>query len=287
MTAAPLTGLVLTLWGMASAIRKTRPRWPGAGRAHVAAIGAAFSVVCALAAALAGAFGPVEPSIAWAAAAGLAWGVAAAAWTLRRGRLTSGDGLRKLASPGLVNAGVAAAGAAVWFLVAVVVLGRGLPLRELAGLVLLALLFLPNAVVGLVALGLGATVHVTMTVTVGRPLSGSPSLWDWPSVGLLPGSQFVLGAVPFVASITAGRAARRNGLSTLPGGLVAGGLLGAVLIAAGWIASVEGSLGGRDRDVIRAGLSAVPTFLLAVGWGVAGAFLARLPWPRPSRVEPT
>lgn len=287
-TFAPLTGLLLTLWGLASATRRAAGRWPGP-LPHVIATGGAFALVCAAAAAAAGLGTSIEPSIGAAALAGLTWGSVGAAlgrYAATRVRPTgAGRASRWLRfgppglAPGILTATVAAGLAAALFLgIALVGLGGGSP-REIAGGLLLALAVAPNAAAALVAVGLGAAVSVVVDGTLlVDPLRESLSLWD--------GEPYLIALVlvPLVATVVGGRSASAALLEApaLIRGLRNGAVLGAVLMLAGWAGSLEATAApAGDRVSVRLGFPGVVTFALAVVWGIAGAHLGpRLPWPR-------
>ena len=284
-TFAPLSGLLLTLWGLASAVRKGVT--PSRAVGHVIATGAAFSLTCAGAAVGAGALTGLDASIPWAAVAGLGWGaLGAAAGTylpVRRQdpepREVSGPahpgplGGASLA-PALLTVCVAFGLAAAWFLVAALVGLSGASPRELAGGFLLALAVAPNAAAALVAVGLGSSVDVVLDGTLlADPLRDSLSLRD--------GSPYVLTLVlaPIVASLAGGRlaAALTPPTRTLVRGLRNGGALGIALVLAGWAGSLGAAAGAAgDRVSVRLGFSAIVTFALAIAWGVAGAYLGPL-----------
>ena len=289
-TFAPLSGLLLTLWGLASAVRRAGP---GAGGVrHVVATGAAFSLTCAGAAAVAGASTGLDASVPWAAVAGLGWGaLGAAAGTYLPARRVRSEarevpGGASLA-PALLTVCVALALGAVWFLVAAVLgLAGGSP-RELAGGFVLALAVAPNAAAALVAVGLGSSVDIVLDGTLlADPLRDSLSPWD--------GSPYVLTLVlvPLVATFAGGQlaAALAPQTRTFVRGLRNGGALGLSLVLAGWAGSLAATAtSAGDRVSVRLGFSALVTFALSIGWGVAGAYLGpRLPWRgRGSRVDRT
>lgn len=303
-TFAPLSGLLLTLWGLASAVRRSVGEWPGRRVHHIAATGGAFALTCAGAAAVAGAVTTLDASLPGAALAGFVWGSLAAAWATRRG---GADRPSKLSlgaprvsfgppevAPGLVAACIALALGAAWFLVAAFAGLLGSSPRELAGGMLLAIAVAPNAGAALVAVGLGASAETVLTGTaLAGPLRESVALWDWAGTGVAPPHVLFLVLVPLVAVVVAGRLAANIAPRTpqLLRGLHAGAALGPAIVLAGWAGSLAATSAAAGETVsIRLGFPALTTFALAHVWGVAGAYLGpRLPWParggRGSRVS--
>jgi hypothetical protein len=294
-TFAPLTGLALTLWGIASAARRRSHGSRGARGGLVIPIAIAFAIVCAGAAAGAGAGSTLEPSVPGATAAGLAWGAIAATCGTRlarsddrKPRVRPGSALLEghpRAGPGFVTTGVAGALAAVWFAVAVVLRVVGVPLSAAAGGILLGLAMLPNAVVALVAVGLGARVDaVAAGSALADPVRETFSLWDWAGSGVAPAHVLVLVAVPLAAALVGGRAAVTVAAtdSVLARGLRNGVFFGAALVAAGWAGALQAGAGtSLDEATVRVSIPGFRAFVLALAWGVAGAWAGSRPaWPR-------
>lgn len=284
-TFVPLSGLVLTLWGLASAARKSAASRPGVRVQKIAATGLAFSAVCLGAAAGAGALTTPAPSLPDAALAGLVWGSLAAAFATRPQPVA--EGLRRSGvAPALLTAGAALVPAAVWWLVAAVAWLSASSPRELAGGLLLALAFAPNAAAALVAVGLGGSASVVLTGTaLANPLSGSISLW-----GDAPAHLVWLVLAPVVAALAGGRLARAltPDASPVVRGLRNGAALGTAIVLAGW----AGSLGATavesgERVSVRLGFGGPAVFAASLVCGVAGAYLGpRLPFAtRGSRVS--
>lgn len=292
-TFAPLAGLALTLWGLASAARKVTPGWPEPRAFRAAVIGLAFAGVAAGAAAAAAALSDVEPSTSDAANLGLLWG-AVGTWlgTIpSRARPAGRASLRRLhasalrlgspaLAPGLTAALVSAGLAGAWFLVAAVVQLAGAPPRVFAGGMLLALAAGPNAAVGLVAVGLGAPVDAVLSGTaLADPLSESLSLWDWAG-GVAPPHVLLLVLAPAAGVVLGGRAAaggKPSGLvTTLVAGARNGAVMGGALVAAGWVGSLGATAAaGAERVSVRLGFPALAVFGLALAWGVVGAVAGR------------
>lgn len=277
-TFVPLSGLMLTLWGLAWAARKGAASWPGVRVQKIAATALAFSVVCLGAAAAAGALTTPSPSLPDAALAGLVWGSLAAAFATRPQPVPDGS-RRSGVAPALFTAGVALVPAAVWWLVAAVAWLSGSSPRELAGGLLLALAFAPNAAAALVAVGLGGSVSVVLSgPALADRLSDSISLWGDAS------GYLVLVLAPLVAALAGGRfaAALTPDVGPVVRGLRNGAALGTAIVLAGW----AGALGATavesgERVSVRLGFGGPPVFAAALACGVAGAYLGpRLPFVR-------
>lgn len=283
-TFVPLSGLVLTLWGLVSAARKAVARWPGVRVQHVAATGLAFSLACLGAAAAAGAVTTPDASLPEAALAGLVWGSLAGAVATHPGSGSVRSREHAMA-PALLTGGVALAVAAVWWALAAVAALWGSSARGIGGGLLLAVAFLPNAAATLVAVGLGGWVSFVLDGTVlADPLSDSISLWDGASFYVA-----VLVLAPLTATLAGGRlaAARTPEATALIRGLRNGAVLGAVIVLAGWAGSLGATAAdGGDRVSVRLGFGGPITFAAALAWGVAGGYLGpRLPLPGRSRVN--
>ena len=284
-TFAPLSGLLLTLWGLASSVRRGAAEWPGRRIHHLVATGAAFALVCAGAAIVAGAATTLDASVPGAAFAGFCWGALAAAWATRRRAGEPGLSFGPPAvAPGVAAAGVALGLGAAWFLVVACAGLLGSSLREVAGGMLLALAVAPNAGAAVVAVSVGASADAVLTGTaLAGPLRESLALWDWAGSGVAPPHVLPLVLVPLVGAAAGGRLAADLAPETplLLRGLRNGALLGALVVLAGWAGSLATTAtAAGDRVSVRLGFPALTTFALALAWGVAGGYLGpRLPWP--------
>lgn len=78
-TFAPLSGLLLTLWGISSTVRRAGAKSPAPGVRQAAATGLCLGIACAGAAVAASSATTIEPSPPQAAVAGLLWGSVGAA----------------------------------------------------------------------------------------------------------------------------------------------------------------------------------------------------------------
>ncbi|MFN2489975.1 MAG: hypothetical protein ABR529_09605 [Actinomycetota bacterium] len=182
----------------------------------------------------------------------------------------------------LVVAGVGAAGAALLWIVAVLV--RGVPpafgIPEAAAAAIFLVAFAPNVVVSLLALSLGAPVEVGAKLRIGGRVLGPVqelSLTDWGG-GPTPWYLWLLVLIPLCACLLGGFAARRK-LSGRPAMAETLGVA-AVTFAAlvGALAAVaDARLGAglvRPRGFAHVAPHAFSTFLLALAWagvlGVAG-----------------
>jgi hypothetical protein len=280
-TFAPLSGLLVTLWGLAGSVRKAAPGWGARRGQQVAAVAIGFAATCAGAAAGAGAFADLEASVSGAALAGLVWGGVAAAWATRGRGADAGDhrspfvvGTPSVA-PGFTGLAVALGLAAVWFVVVLVVALVGSSPRAFAGGLVLGLAALPNAAAALAGLALGAPVEAVLDGTaLPGPVAESLSLWDWGG-GLAPAHVLALVVVPLVAGSIAGRraAAVTPGDPSLTRGLRSGAVLGAGLVVAGLAGSLAATAGAAGERVdVRLGSAPLVVFGLALVWGVVGAY---------------
>lgn len=172
---------------------------------------------------------------------------------------------------------VAAAGASLlWMIVGLL---RGAPTSNfgpgdaLAGFVYV-LAFLPNVLVAVLTVAMGAPLDVGAQVTIGGRQVGplkTISVWDWG--GGAPWMAYALLLVPLVALVGAGylcrrRAAGRAPLAVVPGGAALFALCLSLLAWAGQARLGAGIVRDRGFAVIAADPLAVLVFAFA--WGVAG-----------------
>ena len=304
ITALPFGALLLSAaavsWAVEPAIRRrevTRLRPRVAAGAKIAL---PFALICCAAALVFRFREGATPTHAGAPSAfflGAVWGTLFGALSgvrshgaLRKGLRSAARWLRARSGrlfPGLEAGGtmllfsfLAASGAGLlWVIVA---LARGAPVQNFgagdafAGF-LYVLAFLPNVLVAIIAVGMGAPLDVGAQVTIGGRQIGplkTISLWDWGGGTPLIAFGFVL--VPLVALGAAGDLARRRAAGR--GALrvvLPGALLFAVSIALlAWLGQAR--LGaGIIRNRGFAVIAAEPAWVLAVGfaWALGAGFV--------------
>jgi hypothetical protein len=300
-TFAPLGGALATAWGIAVAVRRWSPGWPGGRGPSVAVVAGSFAVACSAAAALARFGTPLEPSLLGSGLAGAAWGALGAAWGTarrergetagtRRARARAGTarllGAHPRVGPGVAGVAVAAVLGAVAAGALLVVQAAGASPSEAAGTLLLGIAAAPNAAATLVSLGLGAPVEVVLGGTAAAETTRATfALWDWAGRGAAPPHVLALVLVPACAVVAAGRAAARVAPDdpTLVRGLVTGVVLAGSLVTAGWAGSLRATAGpAAGSATLSLGVSPVPVVVLALAWSIAGAYVGSLV-PRPRR----
>lgn len=279
-TFAPLTGLLVTIWGLHSAVRRTAALTEAGRGWAVAGTAGGFAAACAGAAVLAGASSTVRPSVSTAAVAGLLWGAVAGAWATRPPHSAeNGPPAYAWARPGIATAVVAAGVAGIWLLGLLGLRIAGLPAREVAGVLILAVAAAPNALVALIVVGLGGSVDIALTGTaLADRVTESLSLWDWRGSGAAPLHVWALALSPLAGAVAGARGDARG--NVVVRGFRNGAVFGGIVVLLGWAGSfgVAAAAAG-ERVSLRLGFAWAAAFGLAVAWGVAGAVLARLPWP--------
>ena len=246
-------------------------------------LGACFGVLCAAAAAVFRIPGatPVSVSVVRALVAGAILGFVSGALGTAATRRWKWIGSREnfLGRVGLAALGWAAASASLLWVV--VRLARG-PLPERFGIAdavaatIYLIAFLPNVLVGITTLGMGATVTVGSQISGGGRVSGELreySLLDWGG-GAAPAEAWLLVLIPALAFGAAGwLAARADPTPPRPGELAMS--LFTVGVAIALLAAVaDASLGAglvRQSGVAEVSIDAAKAGVAAVLWGaVAG-----------------
>ncbi len=233
----------------------------GARLARGMAVVPFFAAICALAAAIfrLGGEAPVHASPAYAAVWGAVWcalfaGVGMAPRTTGAGKLfndlsAEGAGDRSLSAPAVslvacTAAGfVLAAGAAALGLLVKIADSIGDGAAAAAGALLHDLAFFPNLTVAVSALAVGAPVEAGSALTLGGEVKPLPeySLWDWAG-GPTPVLAFFLLAIPVIAGVAAGAAARRASRSRAQAAaatLLAAAGFGALHATLAWLADAR------------------------------------------------
>jgi hypothetical protein len=306
VTALPLGALVVSAiavsWAVEPAIRRREVTRLRARVAAGAKIALPFGLVCCLAALLFRFREGATPTHAGALGAfllGTVWGTLFGALAGVRSHGPVRDGVRAAigrvrARSGRVFQGIetgaymilfsfvtAAAAGLLWV---IVVLARGAPAPNfgtgdaLAGFVYLVA-FLPNVLVTVLAVALGAPLDVGAQVTIGGRQIGplrTLSLWDWGAAGT-PWLAYALLLIPVVALVAAGYVARRNAgpgrgaLAIVPVGAMLFALAVALLA---WIGQARLGAGiVRDRGFAVIAADPLPVLGLAFAWAVAGGMI--------------
>jgi hypothetical protein len=302
LTVLPLGALAVIGWALVAATAEQVARRDPAGYSRRAGAlegaktGAGLALLC-LVSALVFRFGgarPVAADPALALLLGGLWGALFGAlgglrgrgegpsawWGLALARLSRlGPGAVAGANAGLlalVLMGLSAASLALLrVIVALAAGGAGLSLGRVVAVVVYAVAFLPNIVVAIAALGLGAPVHVGARLTgAGRLLDAgaSHSLLSWDG-GPAPAWALLALLIPIAAFALASFSARRSAGPTADVRLVLGtlALLVALVLATVALlgeARLVGAALGRG-GFVRVAASPGWTFALALVWGLA------------------
>lgn len=284
----PLGWLVVVGAGAAWAARRTVARRvadkDGARRAgesmsgrlaEGAKLGVPFGLLCfagALVFQFRGGDNPIAANPGAALVGGLSWG---ALWGAlggalageRAGSLVAGRAQRlraasALAYEGILAGGIMLAAAAALALIAALVWaiiafagssGRGLGFGGVIAALVYTVAFLPNVLVTVIVLGLGAAIEVGVRVTGQGQVGGlarSYSLFDWAGAGP-PAAVFALLLIPLIACLLGGFAARRRAarpqdmLAVLA---TAAGTFAVTLTVLAWIGGARVTAGRAGSD---------------------------------------
>ena len=318
VTALPLGALALSAaavsWAVEPAIRRRRVEGLRARVAAGAKIAVPFGLFCWIAALVfrfrggdspthAGALGALLLGGVWGAVFGALGGVRsagplrryarAAAHTLKRRRHLAYEGVRTGATM-LGFAGVAAVAAGlVWIIIA---LARGAPLKgfgqgDALAAFLYILAFLPNILVAILTLAIGAPLDVGAQITIGGRRIGpleTFSLWHWGD-GATPWFAYTLLLLPLVATAGAGyllhaRVKREEHAGVIG---VAAVVFAVALAATAWLGQARLGAGlVRAHGFGQVSPSSLIVLALGFAWGALGGFAGWALAERRSRPTP-
>jgi hypothetical protein len=316
ITALPLGAVVLSAlavsWAVEPAIRRREVTRLRARVSAGAKIALPFGLICCAAALVfrfrggatptsAGAWGALFLGILWGALFGALGGLRShgpvrmgARSVIARVRMRAGRWFAGLETGALMLGFAlvaAAAGGLVWVIVGLL---RGSPVPNfgagdaVAGFVYL-MAFLPNVLVAIVAIAMGAPLDVGAQVSLGGRQIGplkTVSLLDWG--GGMPWLAYALVVIPVVALVGAGYAARR---STAPRRALAVVPLGAVVFAAvvaflSWVGQARLGAGiVRSRGFAVVAADPVPVLALGFVWALVGGLVGWTVAERKDRKE--